>query len=565
MQQKIIRFLRLVSVTAIIVIGFASWRKSTEVQRERARSKPPNIVLLIADDLGYSDLSLYGGEVSTPNIEALANRGMMFTKFYAGATCSPSRSMLISGIDNHQAGLGSMGEYLSPNQVGKPGYEGFLNNRVVSLATLLKDGGYHTYMVGKWHLGAKSGYLPSDRGFEQSFALLQGAANHYNQMGYNPARPKADYINNGEAVNLPANFYSTDVYTDRLIEYIDRDRSSSKPFFIYAAFTSPHDPLQASQADIKKFLGKYDMGWDKLRQQRFDRMKKLGIIPANIELPPRWSRVPVWDSLTPEQKRYESKKMAIYSAMIKNLDDNIGRLIDHLKKIGEYDNTIFIFLSDNGAEGNNRLESQKYQTWFKKEGIDNSYQNIGNANSFVGLNRAWAQVGSTPFLWYKGRVSEGGIRVPAIFSYAGVIKAGNKTAAFASVMDVMPTLLEYAGVKHPGTSYKGNQILPMQGRSLRSLLEGKRDRIYNENDGIGFELFGSGNSALFQGDWKILKLSPPWGDGQWKLFNLREDPRELVDLSKQHPERLVKMISLYEKYAQEKGVISASKELYDVD
>lgn len=565
MHKKLSQFLVIVSFSAVSLIGFGSWRKSSQAQSDRPSEKRPNIVMVIADDMGYSDLSLYGGEVSTPNIEALAKKGMMFTKFYASAACSPTRAQLLSGVDNHLSGLGSMGEYLGPEQKGKPGYEGYLNDRVVTIPTLLKDAGYHTYMVGKWHLGAKEGYLPSDRGFEQSFALLEGAASHYNQMGFSPARPKANYTNNGQPANVPPNFYSTEFYTNKLIEYLDRDRSTRKPFFIYAAYTSPHEPLQISQADIQKYMSKYDMGWDRLRQQRFDRMKKLGIIPANIELPPRWPRIPAWDSLTPEQQRYEAKKMAIYGAMMENLDKNIGRLIAHLKQIGEYDNTIFIFLSDNGAEGNNRIESERYQTWLKQEGIDNRYENLGNANSFVGLGRPWAQVGATPFLWYKGRVSEGGIRVPAIFSYPGVIKEGTKTAALGTVKDFMPTILDYAGVRYPGISYKGNPIYPMEGKSLRPVLEGKRDRVYGENDAVGFELFGSGNRALIQGDWKILLLSPPWGDGQWKLFNLREDPRELVDLSKQYPQRLTKMISLYEQYEKEKGVVSTTKELYDVD
>src|SRR5919202_1716007 len=426
MYRRIYKFVLIASFTTVTRIGFSSWRKSTKAESETSKAKAPNIVVLLADDMGYSDLSLYGGELSTPNIEALAKRGIMFTNFHATPVCSASRAEILSGVDHHLAGFGSMAEYLDPNQVGKPGYEGYLNNRVVTLPTLLKDAGYHTYMAGKWHLGKEKGYLPSDRGFEQSFALLQGAANHYNEMGYSPARPKATYRSNGEVVHLPANFYSTNFYTDKLIEYINQNCGDGKPFFVYAAFTAPHEPLQAPQEYIQRFLGKYDMAWDRVRQERFERMKKLGIIPSNLEFPPRWPSVPAWDSLTSEQQRYESKKMALYAAMVANLDDNIGRLLDHLKKIGEYDNTIFIFLSDNGAEGNTRLESKRYKTWLKKEGIDNSYENIGSANSFVGYGRTWAEVGTTPFMWYKGRVSEGGVRVPAIISYSGVTKLGTQ-------------------------------------------------------------------------------------------------------------------------------------------
>ena len=564
MYHRISKFVLIVSLTTVTLIGFSSWKKSSQAKSDRTSNKPPNIVLLIADDMGYSDIKPYGGEISTPNIDALAKEGMMFTNFHAMPSCSPSRAVILSGVDNHLAGFGNMGEHLASNQKGKPGYEGYLNDRVVALPTLLKEAGYHTYMAGKWHLGNKEGYLPSDRGFEQSFGLTGGAATHFNDaIGYVPERPKASYTSNGKVVQLPKNFYSTEFYTNKLIEFIDGNQKDDKPFFAMATYTSPHDPLQAPQKDIQKYQGKYDIGWDRLRQKRFDQMKKLGLIPTNLELPPRLPNVPNWDKLTPTQQRYEAKKMAIYAAMVENLDHNIGRLIDHLKKIGEYDNTIFIFFGDNGAEGSSRFDSKTYQEWFKQLGIDNSYENIGKINSFVAVGRGWAQVQATPHLWYKGRVSEGGIRVPAIVSYAGGIKGNSRNDAFSSVLDLMPTLLEYAQVKHPGTEYKGRPILPMEGRSLRPILEGKSDRIYGENDPVAFELFGTGNSALFMGDWKILKLSPPWGDGEWKLFNLRQDPRELNDLSQQHPQRLAKMISLYEQYEKEKGVISASENSYD--
>jgi arylsulfatase len=374
MYRRISKFIVIAGLTSVTLIGSSSWRESTKAQSERKKDKAPNIVFLIADDMGYSDLSLYGGEIPTPNIEALAKSGMKFTNFHAQAVCSPSRAMIMSGVDNHQAGLGTMAELLGPEQKDKPGYEGYLNKNVVTLAEVLKDGGYHTYMAGKWHLGAKTGYFPSDRGFEQSFALMEGAADNYRDRGFSPTNPKVDYRSNGQAVNLPPNFYSTNFYTDKLIEFIDQNRQDNKPFFALATYTSPHEPLQAPKEDIQMYLGKYDKGWDQIRKERFERMKKLGIIPANVELPPRMDKVPAWDSLSPEEKRYQSKKMAIYAGMIKNLDDNIGRLIDHLKKIGEYDNTIFVFLSDNGAEGNDYSESETYQTWMKKIGVVRSFQ-----------------------------------------------------------------------------------------------------------------------------------------------------------------------------------------------
>jgi len=563
MFRKMGQFFLLVSFSSLSMTGCSSLAEQTQTNEENYQQQTrPNIVMIIADDMGYSDMSLYGGEINTPNLDELAKAGMMLTHFYAAPTCSPTRSMVLSGVDNHQAGLGAMVEYMASNQKGKPGYEGYLNQRVVTIPNLLKDAGYHTYMAGKWHLGKQAGFLPSDRGFEQTFALLDGAADHYTQRGYNPARPVASYSSNGEAVELPENFYSSDYYTNKLIEFIDSDRDDNQPFFVYATYTSPHDPLQVPEKYIQKYLGQYEIGWDQLRENRFQRMKQLGLIAEDLELPPRWKTVQAWDSLTPEQQKYEAKTMAIYAGMIDNLDDNIGRLIDYLKEIGEYENTVFIFFSDNGPEGANRAQLERWQTWFEEDNINNSYENIGQPNSFVTLNPGWTQASSTPFLWYKGRVSEGGIRVPAIFAYSGVIAANSRSDAFGSVLDLMPTVLEYAGVKHPGTHYNGQEIYPIEGRSLEPVLAKKSDRVYSEEDTIAFELFGNGNSALFQGDWKIVRLIQPWGDGEWKLYNIRQDPRELIDLSEQYPERLKEMIAAYEKYAQEKGVIPTTEVLY---
>ncbi|MEL7036727.1 MAG: arylsulfatase [Cyanobacteria bacterium J06592_8] len=564
MYRKIYKFFLLFIFSTLTAIACSSNTEPTQTETPNSQQqKPPNIVMLIADDMGYSDLSLYGGEVKTPNIETLAKEGMMWTHFYASTTCPPTRAMILSGVDNHLAGFGTMPGYVASSQEGKPGYETQLSQKIVTMPTLLKDAGYNTYMVGKWHLGKKEGWRPSERGFEQTFSLLDGAGDHYTKRGYLPTRRVSEYSSNGKPVDLPENFYSTNYYTDKLIEFIDSDRKDKKPFFAYVAHTSPHDPLQVPDEHYQKYKGKYDAGWDSIREQRFQRMKEIGLIPQDLELPPRWENVPAWESLTSEEQKYEAKTMAIYAGMIDNLDENIGRLIDHLKQIGEYENTIFVFISDNGPEGANRPERPAWQAWLQEEGVDNSYGNIGKPNSFVALNIGWTQVSSTPFLWFKGRVSEGGIRVPAIFAYPGVIPADSQSDAFGSVVDLMPTLLEYAGVEHPGNSYNGQEIYPLNGRSLEPVLSGESDRVYTEEDSIGFELFGFGNSALIQGDWKILRLIEPWGDGEWKLFNIRQDPRELTNLAQQEPERLQEMIRLYEQYEQEKGVVSTTEVLYE--
>ncbi len=566
-HKKIYQFFLLVSLSTLTIIGCSNKVEETQVETPNSeQKKQPNIVVIITDDMGYSDLSFYGGEINTPNLDALRETGMMFTHFYSLPTCSPTRSVALSGVDNHQAGLGTMAEYLADDQKGKPGYEGYLNDKVVSIATLLKDAGYNTYMSGKWHLGKGEegkGDLPSKRGFEQTFALLNGASDHYTDGGYEPfVNDKSTYTSNGEKTKLPDNFYSSDYYTDKLIEFIKNDRQENKPFFAYASYTSAHDPLQVPEEYTNKYLDKYKDGWDTIREQRFQRMKDLNLIPKDLELPPRWPKlkdwdeIQAWDSLTPEEQKYQAKTMAIYAGMIDNLDSNIGRLIAYLKEIDEYENTIFVFFSDNGAEGANRTAGPEYKERIEKEGIDNSYENIGKPKSFISLDKGWVQVSSTPLLWYKGRVSEGGIRVPAVFAYSKVIPANSRSDAFGSVLDLMPTLLDYAGVQHPGNNYNGRDIFPMQGKSLKPVLEGKQDRVYTDQDSVGFELFGYGNSALFQGDWKILRLIEPWGDGEWKLFNIRQDPRELTNLAQQYPERLKQMIALYEEYEKEKGVVT---------
>ena len=565
MNRLFTKFAFVVSCTALTVIGASTWNKDqTEAITSNARTKRPNIVLLIADDLGYADLAMYGGEVPTPNIDSLAKSGVMFTNFHVAPTCSPSRSMLISGVDNHLNGLGNMGELLSDQQKGQPGYEGYLNNRVVPIPEILKDNGYHTYMVGKWHLGAKPGSRPSERGFEQSFALMQGGGNHFNMTG-ELANETSKFVDNGQEVtSLPPNYYAARYYTDKMIDYINKDRNSGKPFFIYASYQNVHAPLQVPDEYIKKYLGKYDMGWDKVREQRFNRQKQLGLIPQNLELPPRWPMVPAWDSLSPEEKRYNSKVMAIYSGMLNALDDNIGRLIKHLKDIGEYDNTVFIFISDNGGSGldfvnttNGKLSpSELYKEWFEKIGIDNSYENLGRGNSYVSLGLNWSQVSNTPLLWSKARHSEGGTRVPAFISYPrGGVQSGKRTDAFAHELNIVPTVLNYAGINPPKNTYQGRTVIPPQGRSLRAFLEGKATRVYSPNEPFAQEVFGTNNKSLKLGDWKILKLNPPWGDNTWKLYNLREDPRELNDLSQNNPEQLNKMVALYDQYAKEKNIV----------
>lgn len=574
MYRKISQFALATGLGTLSVIGVSFLKTESEVRAGRSAGiEKPNIVMLIADDMGYSDLGIYGSEISTPNIDALAHEGMILTNFHTGPSCSPTRSMLLTGVDNHYAGLGNMLEKLAPNQIGQPNYEGYLNDKVVTLPTLLRDNGYHTYMSGKWHLGGVeapkaveeatgekvAGFDPFERGFEETFAMLEGGGDHYSMRGFSPFIPVNDFTVNGEKIEeLPEDFYSTRSFTDQMMEYVEANYKDDQPFFSYLAYSAPHSPYQAPKELIDKYVPVYEAGWDNIREQRFKRMKELGVIPKYLELPDRWPEVGSWDSLTPDKKKISAKKMAAYAAMIEYLDDEIGRYLEYLKEIGEYDNTIFIFMTDNGADGHNRQESEAYEKWFTEEGIDNSYENMGLPNSFVTRNLGWAQVSATPHWSEKATHAEGGITGAFFVSYTGFLDSG-QSKAFASVKDITPTLLEYAGIEHPGSTYEGREIYPMTGRSMRPLWEGYADRIHPKDEPIVFETFGTGDAAVFLGNWKILRQNPEWGDGTWKLYNLEIDPTERNDLSRIYPNLLQNMINEYEAYAERVNVIPVEK------
>ena len=537
--------------------GFGTIEKEATM-KETTQDDKPNILLVVADDLGYSDLSMYGGEINTPVLDELASEGMTFYNHHTSATCSPTRSMFLTGTDNHIAGLGTMGEFLLPNQIGNSGYEGYLNHKVVTVASLLKDEGYHTYMAGKWHLGNDDGLRPHDRGFEETFTLIKGGGNHFTELGLLPEEI-TQYFRNGEPIHIPDNFYSTDTYTDMMVDFIDKNHSDGKPFFIYLPYTSPHWPLQAPQEYVQKYDGKHDMGWDNLREQRFEKQKELGIISAYLELPPRDPIVPAWNDLTPEEQKLEAKKMAVYSAMIENMDWNIGRIIQYLKDIDEYDNTLVIFFSDNGAAKSDiekhpverGFDENVYREWIE-ESFDNSIENMGNSDSFFSYGKAWAQASNTPLFGYKGLVSEGGIVTPLIIKHP-TLTDGEKTDIFVSSKEITPTILDFANVQHPETLYDGRAIHSMLGKSLVPLLEGKTIQVYADDEPLGWELFG--NKALYYGDYKILNIVQPAGDGTWKLYNISDDPRELIDISTERPELLEQMMQMYDQYAEEVGVV----------
>lgn len=525
--------------------------------QQGAGDRPPNIIVILADDLAYSDIAPYGGEIDTPNLARLANNGLTFTFFHTSPMCSPSRAMLLTGVEQHRTGYGTMAEFLAENQAGLPGYEGHLNDRVLTLAEILRAHGYNTYMAGKWHLGAKS--PPSARGFDRSFTLIEGAGSHYDNTGYSDFAPTVTYLRDGKPANLPEGFYSTDSYTDELLGYLEKGRGKEKPFFAYLAFTAPHWPLHAPREDIAKYEGTYADGWGALRKRRFEALKRAGIVPADAEMAPSHPDVPEWESLNPEQQRHQARLMAVYAAMVDRIDQNIGRLLEYLEQTGEIDNTLIVFTSDNGPEAIDFTTDPIFPPatdWIAKN-FDNRTDNLGSSTSYPFYGRPWAQAGAAGHRFYKTFVSQGGIHAPLIMSMKGRIDSGGKTRTFATLLDIAPTLLEIAAVDpslaaadHP----RGHtQTEPMSGRSMLPYLEGRSVSVYPQWDGQGFELFG--NQAFISGDWKIQALRRPKGDGEWKLYNLALDPNETRDVREAHPDVFARLKAAHKEYMEKNGVV----------
>lgn len=538
-----------------LLLGACNTHPQVEVTDSR-----PNILLIVADDLGYTDLGAFGGEIETPNLDALARNGVRLAQFYTSPTCSPTRAMLLSGTDNHLAGLGNMFEELRANQQGHPGYEGYLNTRVASLPELLQDAGYHTFMAGKWHLGMEEHTSPAARGFDRSFALMQGGAGHFSDLPLiGPNR--AMYREDGKRVQLPTDFYSTRTYSERLITYLQERPDDGQPFFAYLAFTAPHWPLQAPAASIAKYTGKYDAGYDDLHASRLAGLHAQGLVSEDVHAAPSISGEPAWQALTAEEKQNEARKMEIYAAMVDDLDLYLGTVLEALKRSGEFENTFIFFMSDNGPEGTHlEIGWQALNGWIE-ECCDNSLDNMGKGDSYLWYGPNWARAGAAPFRMFKGFTTEGGIRVPAIVHYPETVPAGTIYQGMTTVMDVVPTILELAEVEHP-RAFQGRDILPLRGASMLPALTGASESIHAEDYVMGWELFG--HRAIRQGDWKIVwqpsgitrePRDSDSADDRWRLYHLASDPGEQVDLAQQEPERLNALIAEWETYVEETGTI----------
>jgi arylsulfatase/uncharacterized sulfatase len=539
----------------------------------------PNIVFILADDLGYTDIAPYGSEVNTPNLSALADQGLSFTNYHTAANCAPARAMLLTGVDSHLAGVPNIPEMLAPEQRKHANYQGVLGDDVVTVATLLEDAGYHTYMAGKWHLGMDPDKRPSRRGFQRTMAMMDSGADNWEQRPYAAIYDQANWFADGERFTLPEDFYSSRFLVDKMIEFIDSNlqrqnvenqgsqdhnfqgslSQESKPFFAYLPFMAVHSPVQAPQEFIDRYMDVYDSGWDELRQQRKERAEALGIVPESTPMV-SMKTTEQWDGLSEDDRRYQAKRMAVYAGMIEAMDFHIGRLIEFLKQRGQYDNTIFVFTSDNGSEASGPAKPRAFPRRLVPEnmGYNLDYDNLGLQGSYSTIGPSFASAAASPLAYYKFYAGEGGMRVPLIIAGKPVIpeqqqKQQQLTQAFAWATDIAPTILSMSGVALPAERYAGRPVQAITGRDLTPLLSGAAERVYGPDDAVGYEL--TDHAVLFQGDYKLVVNQPPVGDGQWRLFNIVKDPGETVDLSRSQTLRFQRMLSRYDQYRHDNKVV----------
>lgn len=504
----------------------------TEGRRSAAAIKPtgesgakkPNILLIMVDDMGYSDIGCYGSEIDTPNIDRLAQNGIRFTQFYNTARCCPTRAALLTGLYSHEAGVGHMNEQVK----GHPGYQGELNSNCVTIAEVLHESGYGTYHSGKWHVARNYGpggdkyNWPCQRGFDHSFGTISGAGSYFN-----PASLQRD----NEPVKVPKGFYYTDAIADNAVSFIDEHRASSKdkPFFLYVAFTAPHWPLHALDEDIARYKGRFKEGWDVLRRKRLERQVKMGIIDKKWALSPRDSRSLAWEDA--KNKEWQERRMEVYAAQITRMDLGVGRIVDDLKKNGQLDNTLIFFLADNGACAENLANNPAVMP--------------GPAGTHQSYGPPWANLSNTPFRLFKHWEHEGGISTPLIVHWPARVKAHDELRKqVGHLIDIMATSVDVSGAKYP-EEYKGNKIKPMEGKSLVPALSNKpieREALYWEHEG---------NRAVRAGKWKLVALAK----GPWELYDMEADRTELHDLSAQNPDKVKELSTMWDRWAERCNVL----------
>ncbi|ALO47447.1 arylsulfatase [Pseudohongiella spirulinae] len=505
----------------------------------------PNVIVIVIDDAGFTDLGAYGSEINTPAIDSLAESGVMFSNFHAGPTCAPSRAMLMTGVPSHRAGLATLNHLRPEEHAGHPAYQGELAPDVPTIAEHLQAAGYASYITGKWHLGHSPQSLPVARGFDRSFILDASGADNWSQRSYLPQYEQADWFEGAERGTLPDDFYSSEFLVDKTIEYIDQT-PAGQPFFSVIGFQAIHIPVQAPREFIDRYNGVYDEGWEVLRQRRHQAAIARGLIPADAQLGPVPDVLRRWEDLSARERERSIRSMQVNAGMLEAMDYHVGRLLDHLKTSGDYDNTVFMVLSDNGPEHNHPTADAGFRLWLWLEGFSQDIETLGEPGSYASIGPEWAIAAGAGGSLFKFHASEGGTRVPLVMSGPGIPSSG-ALHPFSFITDLVPTILELTGAEalDSGPAFTG--------RSLVDVLQGRAQSVYGPEDAVSLE--ASGQSAVFKGDYKLVRNLDLYGDGVWRLHNVVQDPGETRDLSAELPELFADMMREYELYTAEYGVL----------
>lgn len=511
-----------------------------------AAQDKPNILLIILDDIGFTDLGVYGSEIATPNMDALAMRGAQFTNFHVAPTCAPTRAMLLTGVDSHRTGIPTLEHMVIPEYEGQFGHEGELNTAVATIAEQLQSAGYQSFISGKWHLGRSPTALPAARGFDRSFILDSSGADNWEHRTYLPHYTRAEWWEDFEPVHeLPEDYYSSQFLTDRLIDYIG-EGDTERPFFGVLSLQANHIPVQAPREFVERYAGRYDAGWEALRLERREAAIARGLVPAGTELAALPPALRSWDSLARREREFVIASREVAAGMLEAADHHIGRLLDWLEAEGRLENTLVIIVSDNGPEYNRPTDNWAFDMWLATQGYSRDPDGLGEPGSYAFIGPEWAAASASPLSLFKFHAGEGGLRVPLIVAGPGVEQRG-LVSGFSFVTDIAATVLDVTDA----SPLAGRE--PVTGRSLVPLLSGETDTIYGPEDAVGLEM--SGMSALWRGDWKLTRSMPPHGDGEWRLFNLAEDAGEARDLAAAEPDMFASMMEAYLAYEARAGVI----------
>lgn len=522
-----------------LIAGFSgAFVPEAIAQKKAAPDTRPNIVLIMVDDLGYSDIGAFGSEIKTPNLDQLAAEGIRFRQFYNNSICAPTRASLITGQYPHKAGVG----YFNVN-LGLPPYQGYLNKESLTFGEVLRNAGYSTLLSGKWHVGDDSLAWPNQRGFDRFYGFIGGASNYFDIGGYGQA-PPVELVENNKRVRLPKDKYLTNEITDHALQFLDEQSKTAKPFFLYLAFNAPHWPLQALPEDIAKYKGRYAAGWDSLRNERIARQKTLGIADPNQAVAVRDPEVPAWDNIPYDEKQLWQTKMEVYAAMVDRVDQNVGKLREKLKALQKDQNTLIVFISDNGAQGG-------YSGTSRRKPQRNTGP-VGTAGSYSYQDQNWAYVSNTPHSHYKNNMHEGGISAPFIAWFPKQIQPGGIVKGTGHLIDLAPTFYDLAQANYPAT-FNGVKTNTLPGRSLLPVLTGKAQEV-DRTEPIFWER--AGNRAVRKGKWKIVSTYPSY---KWELYDLEKDRGETADLAASRTDIVNELSAEYFRWAERTGVVDYDK------